>query len=34
MCLHKVFLLHIRYINRTYIGVARGGQGAMAPPNF
>ena len=22
-CLHKVFTLHVRYINRTYIGVAR-----------
>ena len=22
--LHKVFTLHIRYLNRTYIGVARG----------
>jgi len=23
-CLHKVFTLHIRYINPEYIGVARG----------
>ena len=26
-CLHEVFSLHTRYINRTYIGVARGGRG-------
>jgi len=25
-CLHEVFTLHIRYINRTYIGVARRGR--------
>jgi len=26
-CLHEVFSLHTRYINRTYIGVARGDRG-------
>ena len=26
-CLHEVFTLHIRYINRTYIGVVRGAGG-------
>jgi len=28
------FSFHIRYMNRTYIGVARGAQGVMTPPNF
>jgi len=26
--------LHTRYINRTYIDVAKGGQEAMVLPNF
>ena len=30
--LHYIYVT--RYINRTYICVVKGGQGAMAPPNF
>jgi len=32
-CLHKVFTLDILYINRTYVGVAKGVQGWMDPTN-
>jgi len=33
-CLHEVLSLHTRYINRTYIGVARGGAGGHGPSKF